>query len=294
MGECALFRGLSFEDTPEYENKLEWLTSNTHLSSDEISKELERFPSIVIGYEQALLNLEHGKDLYFPSAFTLGHDSIRINGLIWMGDKAFMEKQIKDKLDKGFGTIKLKIGTNWLEEKKILTSLRKSYPSSELVLRVDANGAFSYEKAKEVLNELHSLEIHSIEQPIKAGQRALLSNLVKESATPIALDEELIGVTTTKDKEELLDTVNPPYLILKPSLLGGFKATDEWIALAEKRGIGWWITSALESNLGLNALAQYTYTKKPELPQGLGTGALFSNNLESSLSLTGELLTKKT
>ncbi len=293
QGECALFRGLSFEDTPQYEEKLQWLVKNINLPKLEIEKELKAYPSILMGYEQAILNLNYGDDLYFPSAFTQAKDSIVINGLIWMGDKASMEAQIQQKLDLGFKTLKLKIGTNWQEEKTILSSLRKTFSARDLELRVDANGAFTYEQAFSVLDELAKLEIHSIEQPIKAKQRDCMAKLAKVTSTAIALDEELIGVVELEDKKELLEQIKPQYIILKPSLLGGFKASDEWISLAEKLKIGWWITSALESNMGLNALAQYTYTKNPTLPQGLGTGALYKNNLASSLILQGENLYKK-
>ncbi|MHA6727198.1 o-succinylbenzoate synthase [Chryseobacterium sp. A301] len=293
LGECALFRGLSMEDTPLYEEKLQWLLKNINLPPGEIENELRAFPSILIGYEQAMLNLRFGKDLYFPSDFTEGKDSLVINGLIWMGDKAYMESQIQQKLEAGYKTLKLKIGTHWEEEKTILTSLRQTFSAKDLELRVDANGAFTYEQALKVLDELAELEIHSIEQPIKANQKDLMERLAKATPTPIALDEELIGVVQPEDKKDLLEKIKPQYIILKPSLLGGFKATDEWISLAENVGIGWWITSALESNLGLNAIAQYTYTKNPTLPQGLGTGSLYQNNLDSSLILEGENLRKK-
>lgn len=293
IGECGLFRGLSYDDVPEYEEKLKWLCENINEDYEFLKEELRHFPSIWFGYEQALLNIKNGSDIYFPSNFTEGNASIKINGLIWMGSTEFMEEQIEEKLKLGFDCIKLKIGTDWNSEKKILKELREKFPAEKLELRVDANGAFSFEEAKEVLKELSDLKIHSIEQPIKAGNTEQMKLLCAETATPIALDEELIGVVNASEKIKLLETIKPQYIILKPSLVGGFSGCDEWISAAENFGIDWWITSALESNIGLNAIAQYTFTKGNPLPQGLGTGSLFTNNFESSLLLTGDQLTKE-
>ncbi|WP_027385108.1 o-succinylbenzoate synthase [Epilithonimonas caeni] len=290
IGECSLFRGLSFDDDDDYEDALEWACRNINLKLEELQEELINHPSIIFGIEQALLNLEHQGDLYFPSDFTDGKDSIKINGLIWMGDADYMQSQIEDKLNNNFTCIKLKIGTDWDSEKEILRSLRKKYPKDKIELRVDANGAFSPEQAKIVLQELANLEIHSIEQPIQAGNWQAMAELCKNTPTPIALDEELIGVLNIESKKELLKEINPQYIILKPSLIGGFSGSDEWINLAEKNNIGWWITSALESNIGLNSIAQYTYLKQNPMPQGLGTGGLFTNNFETPLILKGENL----
>ena len=290
IGECALFRGLSFEDIPEYEEMLQWLCDNINENKKILRKELLHFPSIWFGYEQAMLNLKHGEDLYFPSDFSEGYSSIKINGLIWMGDATFLQQQIEEKLDQGFDCLKLKIGVDWKAEKEIIQHLRAKFPKDELELRVDANGGFSVEEAKTVLQVLADLEIHSIEQPIKAGQISEMAELCKNSPTPIALDEELIGVLNFEDKKELLEKINPQFIILKPSLVGGFSGTDEWISFAESKKIGWWITSALESNIGLNAIAQYTFTKNAKIPQGLGTGGLFTNNILSRLVLHGDEL----
>ena len=290
VGECGLFRGLSYDDRPDYELKLQWLCDNIHLSSEELYEELVHYPSIWFGYEQAMQNLKFGSDVYFPSSFTQKENSITINGLIWMGNVDFMKEQIEAKLKEKFHCIKLKIGVNWEEERLVIEELRRSFPKEQLELRVDANGAFSLEKAYDVLKQLADLDIHSIEQPIKAGQWSEMANLCKETPTAIALDEELIGVVDYSKKVELLDSILPQYIILKPSLVGGFKGSDEWISLSEERGIGWWITSALESNIGLNAIAQYTFNKQNPMPQGLGTGALFTNNFESSLQLVGDQL----
>ena len=251
--------------------------------------------------------------MYFPSDFTDGKDSIKINGLIWMGNADFMQSQIEEKLAKGFDCIKLKIGVDWKSEKEIIKKLREKFPKEQLELRVDANGAFSYEEARMVLQELADLGIHSIEQPIKKSQVKSkksqetdeinstdccvpwneMAKLCAETPTPIALDEELIGVIDFEEKKKLLETIKPQYIILKPALVGGFSGSDEWIVLAESLGIDWWITSALESNIGLNAICQYTYTKKNPLPQGLGTGALFTNNFETHLQLEGDQMWHK-
>lgn len=301
IGECALFRGLSFDDVPNYEEKLSWLCENINENPEVLKQELQNFPSIWFGYEQAILNLNLPENIYFPSEFTEGKSSIKINGLIWMGNADFMQSQIQEKLEQGFNCIKLKIGVDWASEKEILKNLRQKFSSEILELRVDANGGFSFEEAKIVLQELADLEIHSIEQPIKAGilrqtQRDkvyAMAELCAETPTPIALDEELIGIVNFEEKKQLLEQIKPQYIILKPALVGGFSGCDEWIFLAENLKIGWWITSALESNIGLNAIAQYTFLKNNKMPQGLGTGALFTNNLPSVLALNGDQLSFK-
>lgn len=290
IGECAVFRGLSFDDRPDYEEKLKWLCENINLDEAFLKEELKEFPSIWFGYEQAVLNLRNGGNLYFPSEFTEGKSAITINGLIWMGDAAYMEEQIQDKLKKGFHCIKLKIGVDWKSEHIILQKLREKFSKDQLELRVDANGGFSKDEAIVVLQQLADLHIHSIEQPVKAGNWDDMAELCAKTPIPIALDEELIGIIDPEKKKQLLEKIKPQYIILKPALVGGFAGSDEWISLAENQNIGWWITSALESNIGLNAIAQYTFTKKNPMPQGLGTGALFVNNFESVLELKNELL----
>ncbi|WKS94771.1 o-succinylbenzoate synthase [Riemerella columbina] len=285
LGECGLFRGLSCDDVPNYEETLAWLCENINKDTDFLKEKLRRYPSIWIGYEQALRNLDYGGALYFPSELTQGLGQIAINGLIWMGSQESMQQQIEAKLAQGFDCIKLKIGVDWKVERNILAQLRRLFPKEQLELRVDANGAFDFDEAQKVLEDLYQLDIHSIEQPIKAGNKAQMQQLCASTPTPIALDEELIGVVNLDEKRELLEFIQPQYIILKPSLVGGFSGSDEWIMLAESLGIGWWITSALESNIGLNAIAQYTYTKNNPMPQGLGTGELFTNNLETPLFL---------
>ena len=292
IGECAVFKGLSADDRPDYEIKLQWLCTNIHVPKIELLVALIEFPSIQFGLEQALLSLE-SKTVFelFPSKFTQSEDTISINGLIWMGSKEFMNQQIKDKLAAGFSTIKMKIGAIDFEtELNLLKSIRKEFSSKEIELRVDANGAFIPSEALEKLKKLSDFEIHSIEQPIKQGQFYEMADLCLKTPLPIALDEELIGVFNVTKQQEVLQTINPQYIILKPSLVGGFSGSEQWITFAENQKIGWWITSALESNVGLNAIAQWTYTLGNKMPQGLGTGGLFTNNFECPLEVeTGRL-----
>lgn len=285
IGECAVFRGLSADDTPNYENQLKWLCENIHLGLNELLKALEAYPSIQFGLETAFASLKsHDVFELFPSKFTQNEAPIAINGLIWMGSEAFMKQQIEEKLKAGFSCIKMKIGAiDFQKEIDLLKAIRKDFSAKDIELRVDANGAFSASEALEKLKRLADLELHSIEQPIKQGQIDVMAQLCEQTPLPIALDEELIGVFHVTNKEKLLQTIKPQYIILKPSLVGGFKGSDAWIDIAEKNNIGWWITSALESNIGLNAIAQYTYKKQSKMPQGLGTGGLFTNNIEAPL-----------
>ena len=287
VGECAIFRGLSVDDVPGYEEKLEWLSKNVNKDKSELLQELIEFPSIQFGLEQALLSLK-SKDKFelFSSSFTKNEAPININGLVWMGSELFMKKQIEEKLKSGFTTIKLKIGAiDFKTEYNLLKSIRKDFYAKEITLRVDANGGFLPNEALDKLKYLSDLEIHSIEQPIKPKQWQEMAELCLKSPLDIALDEELIGVLYKKDKQQIIENVKPQYIILKPSLIGGIQGSNEWIELAEKNKIDWWITSALESNIGLNAIAQYTYSLKTTIPQGLGTGGLFTNNIKSPLEV---------
>lgn len=289
MGECALFRGLSADDRKNYEEKLEEVCQRI----EEVKmEELEEWSSIRFGVEMALQDLAMGgRQLYFPSAFTEGRLAIEINGLIWMGDKSTMLQRIQQKLEAGFHCIKLKIGAIDFEaELSLLQYIRERFSREKVELRVDANGAFAPEEAMSKLEALAAFGLHSIEQPIRQGQWEEMAHLCRETPIPIALDEELIGVYGRKKKLELLEKVQPQYIILKPALCGGFSGAREWIELAEKRGIGWWVTSALESNIGLNALAQWVATLGNPMPQGLGTGQLYTNNLWSPLRQEGECL----
>ena len=287
VGECGLFRGLSVDDRSDYEEKLKWTCNNIQLGLDVLIEALIEFPSIQFGLEMAFKSLESEDEFaLFPSAFVTGEASIPINGLVWMGTEAFMKQQIKEKIEAGFSCIKMKIGAiDFQTEINLLKSIRKEYSAKDIELRVDANGAFSASDALEKLKILSELDLHSIEQPIKPNQFEAMKKLCEETPLPIALDEELIGVFSVMKKKELLQMINPQYIILKPSLIGGFVGSNAWIDIAERQHIGWWITSALESNVGLNAIAQYTYTLQNEKPQGLGTGGLFTNNFESPLQV---------
>lgn len=295
IGECGLFRGLSSDDRPDYEDKLQWTCNHIYLGLEELLQELTEFPSIQFGLEQAFKSLKSESPFeLFPSEFTIGNASIPINGLIWMGSEAFMKDQIKEKLKAGFDCIKMKIGAiDFNTELKLLKSIRQEFSATDIELRVDANGAFSPEHALEQLKRLSDYNLHSIEQPIKQGQFETMAKLCEQTPLPIALDEELIGVFSVTKQTELLQMINPQYIILKPSLVGGFSGSQQWIDIAENNQIGWWITSALESNVGLNAIAQWTYTLKSNLPQGLGTGSLFTNNFESPLQVKNGTLQYK-
>lgn len=282
IGECSIIPGLSpdFEDFESYETKLQAVC-------DDLTSDLSDWPSIRFAIETALLDLKNGgKGIYFKNAFTSSQKRIPINGLVWMGDIDFMREQIDAKLAAGFTTIKMKIGAiNFDSEIELLQSIRDRYSSNDITLRVDANGAFSPDDALSKLRQLSDLDIHSIEQPIKAGQWNEMAELCQQTPLDIALDEELIGVNDIEEKKRLIQTIQPQYIILKPSLHGGIIGCREWIKIANENGIPWWITSALESNIGLNAICQFTAEYDNDLPQGLGTGSLYVNNVESSLTV---------
>ncbi len=284
IGECALFRGLSAEDSEDYERLLKQACSHP--------LDLPPVSSIRFGFESAFADMNKGgRQRLEETPFTVGETSITINGLVWMGDKTTMRKRIAQKLDQGFRCIKLKIGgIKFDDEIELLKEIRQNFSSTEIELRLDANGAFDSEHASEKLDRLAKFEIHSIEQPIKPSQWEKLARICEQSPIPIALDEELIGYNSDSTKISILDTIRPSYVILKPSLCGGFKEADRWIALSEERGIGWWATSALESNIGLNAIAQWVSKYNPSLPQGLGTGGLYLHNFHCPLILEGDRL----
>lgn len=290
IGECGLLKGLSIDDREDYEETLRWACEHVHLGLESLYNKLQDFPSIQFGLEMAFQSLSSTDPyLLFPSKFTEGKKGMVINGLIWMGEKSFMKQQIQDKLDAGFSCIKLKIGAiDFQSELDLLSYIRTEFSASELELRVDANGAFSFDSALDKLKRLSAYDLHSIEQPIAQGQWQNMATLCEETPLPIALDEELIGIHGVTNKEKALLTIKPQYIILKPSLIGGFKGAKEWIELADQHGTGWWITSALESNIGLNAISQFTFLQNNEMPQGLGTGSLYTNNIESPLTIEGE------
>ncbi|MFA9191403.1 o-succinylbenzoate synthase [Flavobacterium sp. FZUC8N2.13] len=297
IGECGILRGLSADDRPDYEAKLQWTCTNIHLGKEALWEALMDFPSIQFGVEMAFQSLaSESPFLLFPSAFTEGEKSIEINGLIWMGEAAFMKQQIEEKLAQGFRCVKLKIGAiDFYKELELLRFIREHFTPEQVEIRVDANGAFSLNEALYKLNKLYGFELHSIEQPIQKNNTDRMAELCKTTPFPIALDEELIGVFSLVEKEQLLQKIKPQYIILKPSFVGGFRGTQEWISLAEKHQIGWWITSALESNVGLNAIAQWTFLQHNLMPQGLGTGGLYTNNFDCPLEVSqGHLWYEKT
>ena len=292
IGECGILRTLSIDDRPDYEEKLQWVCNNIHLGKDKLWESLLEFPSIQFGVEMAFLSLASKSPFeLFESEFTNGQKSILINGLVWMGEEAFMKQQIEEKLAQGFTCIKLKIGAiDFEKELGLLRFIRQHFDEKIIEIRVDANGAFSSNDALYKLEQLAGYKLHSIEQPIQKNNTDSMAELCKITPLPIALDEELIGVFLRSEKEALLQKIMPQYIILKPSLVGGFRGTLEWISIAEKHNIQWWITSALESNIGLNAIAQFTYTLQNKLPQGLGTGGLYTNNFDCPLEvLNGQL-----
>lgn len=334
IGECSVLPGLSPDDDPMLEAMIKETCENIHLlvpgdlhfnnprgNARQVSEprnvntsrdstpslpdqlkgavfheSLAKWPAIRFALETALIDLANGgaKNL-FPSPFSNGEAGIPINGLIWMGTPGEMSRQIEEKLEAGFSCLKMKIGAIDFEaEYKILKRLRKEFPENELELRVDANGAFSPAKAPRVLEQLAKLDIHSIEQPIAAGQWQEMAALSESSPLPIALDEELVGITEATEQKKMISTIRPHYIILKPSLTGGFLASQQWIDVAREHDTGWWVTSALESNIGLNAIARWTYTLNNPMHQGLGTGQVFTNNIESRLKIEhGQLWLQK-
>lgn len=300
IGECSIIPGLSpdYLSHEQYEAKLSEVI--THINSKGITTDLlqslKLFPSILFGVESAQLDLNNGgKRLYFDNSFSQGLRKIAINGLVWMGDSSFMKEQIEEKLALGFTTIKMKVGAiDFDNEIALLSFIRERFSREKITLRVDANGAFTMQNARQKLEALSSLDIHSIEQPIAAGNWTNMSELCVNTPLPIALDEELIGINSIKDKINLLDQIKPQFIILKPSLHGGISGTKEWIKLAEERQIPWWMTSALESNVGLSCIAQLAGEYKNELPQGLGTGSLYFENIPSNLKVEkGFIFTEK-
>lgn len=290
IGEAGLFRGLSCDDLPEYESWLSQVCADIERFVPDGGTALAAYPSIRFGVETALLDLRGGgRRMLFDTPWSRGTRAMEINGLIWMGDEPTMRRRIEEKLADGFRCIKVKIGgIDFEREVGMLTHLREMAPDIEI--RLDANGAFSPADAPARLERLARIGIHSIEQPLRQGQWMEMASICAQSPIPVALDEELIGINDTAVKREMLDTVKPAYIILKPTLTGGFAASDEWIRLASERGIGWWATSALESNIGLNAIAQWVSSYNPGMPQGLGTGLLYHNNIDSPLTLRGDRL----
>lgn len=289
LGEAAVFPGLSPEADHRYEYKLMELMANVVIGKP---TDLSQHSSIQFGFEQALRDFASGgQGLYFPSEFTEGKKSVVINGLVWMGNYDEMHARLVEKIEEGFHCIKIKIGAiDWQQELRLIKDIREKYSPEVVTIRVDANGGFSMDSAMPRLHQLAALGVHSIEQPIPARNPDLMKFLCEVSPLPIALDEELIGIYSREDRLKMLEYIRPAYIILKPALCGGFSGALEWMELADSLGIGYWITSALESNVGLNAISQFAAQLPITIPQGLGTGALYTNNFQSPLRLEGENL----
>ena len=297
VGECAPLPDLSCDALPDetYEAKLHHFCQNLCQTGELDTDALRDYPSMLFGLETALLSLRSfHSSLLFDTPFSRGEEGIPINGLVWMGSHDEMLQRLEEKLEKGFRCVKLKIGAiDFEQELDLIRRIRDRFSFHEVELRLDANGAFPYEEALYKLELLSQYAIHSIEQPIKQGQWAYMAELCRESPLPIALDEELIGVNDPEMKAHMLHIIKPRYIILKPSLHGGMIGCREWIAAAREQGIGSWITSALESNIGLNAIAQFAsavYGPHISLPQGLGTGQLFTDNIPLPLTIRGDSL----
>lgn len=292
IGEVSIIPGLSKDDENTIEQKLSVLCAAINENSQNLDEIIADYPAIKFGLETALLDFESkGSKILFESDFTRGESGIPTNGLIWMGNSDEMMARVKQKLDAGFRCLKMKIGAVDIEEElQIIRNLRREYSSSVLELRVDANGAFTYTEAKGILQKLADWEVHSIEQPIMPTQIDEMADLCSTSPIPVALDEELIGIAPYENKFKLIDIIRPQYLILKPSLLGGLGESNDWINIAKQLGIGWWVTSALESNIGLSAIAQWVAGLETSMHQGLGLGNLYKKNIDSPLELHGEKL----
>lgn len=294
IGECAPLPQLSCDDIPDYEAVLRRFCDIIEATGSIPYDEMRNYPSMLFGVETALAQLSRTDGLLYDTPFSHGEEGIPINGLVWMGTHDEMLSRLKEKLALGFRCVKLKIGAiDFAKELDLIQHIRKHFSREEVELRVDANGGFTPDVALERLQELARYDIHSIEQPIMTHQWSEMAQLCQLSPLPIALDEELIGVNSTDEKIRLLDTIKPQYIILKPSLHGGVAGTREWIALANERGIGSWITSALESNIGLNAIAQLAadiYGPQITMPQGLGTGMLFTDNIPMPLEIRNDCL----
>lgn len=282
IGECGLLPGLSVDNLAAYEQCLNMICANIKQVQ---TSQLTNFPSIRFGIEMARISLNHIDPFcIYDTPFFRGTKKLDINGLIWMGDFDFMAQQIEEKINKGFRCIKLKIGAiNFEDELTLIKKIRKQYGVEDIEIRVDANGAFTPDEALSKLNQLAACKLHSIEQPIAAGQWEQMAVLCEQTPLAIALDEELIGIHHQELRNQMLSTIKPQFLIFKPSLIGGFEMTEAWIQLCKKHHIGWWLTSALESNIGLNAIAQFCDKWQVSIPQGLGTGQLYTNNIASPL-----------
>jgi len=289
IGECSIIKGLSRDDLATLPDMLQEVCEKIE-QWDEIKKDILRtHPAIVFPVESALLDLKNGgKKILFESTFTNSLQPIPINGLVWMADEKKMSTEINEKYEKGFRCIKLKVGAiDFDAECRLLSKIRNDFNKDKIEIRVDANGAFQPNIVRERLRRLSAFDIHSIEQPIAINQWQLMAELCHEKTIDIALDEELIPVFEKDKMQQLLDTIKPQYIILKPSLIGGLTIADKWISIAEKMNINWWATSALETNIGLNAISQWVANKGVSTTQGLGTGELYQKNIASPLFIDG-------
>lgn len=294
IGECAPLPNLSCDDIPDYEEVLSQMAAMLCEKGRLPLEKLRDYPSMLFGLETALLALRRQGPMLYDTPFAFRQEGIPINGLVWMGSYDEMLPRIEEKLSKGFRCVKLKIGAiDFDDELRLIELIRSRFPADVVQLRVDANGAFTSNDALEKMERLSRYGIHSIEQPIRQGQWEAMARLCRETPLPIALDEELIGVNSLEDKTSLQDTIRPQYIVLKPSLHGGMSGTREWVSLASHRNIGSWLTSALESNIGLNAIAHLAadiYGPAITFPQGLGTGQLFTDNIPMQLEIRGDEL----
>ena len=297
VGECATLPDLSCDAMPpnEYERKLRTFCDEYERTGVIDYEAMHPYPSMLFGLETAVAQFNAKGSLnFFDTPFGRGEEGISINGLVWMGTFEEMFERLEAKLKAGFRCIKIKIGAiDFDRELQLIRHIRSTFSRNDVELRVDANGGFTPEEALSRMEALVQYDIHSIEQPIKQHQWTEMARLCTTTPLPIGLDEELIGVNERQKKIELLDTIRPQYIVLKPSLHGGMAGTEEWIQLARERNIGSWITSALESNVGLNAIAQLTasiYGTNIRHAQGLGTGQLFADNIEMPLKVIGDKL----
>ena len=297
VGECATLPDLSCDAMPpnEYERKLRTFCDEYERTGVIDYEAMRAYPSMLFGLETAVAQFNAKGSLnFFDTPFGRGEEGIPINGLVWMGTFEEMFERLEAKLKAGFRCIKIKIGAiDFDRELQLIRHIRSTFSRNDVELRVDANGGFTPEEALSRMEALVQYDIHSIEQPIKQHQWTEMARLCTTTPLPIGLDEELIGVNERQKKIELLDTIRPQYIVLKPSLHGGMAGTAEWIQLARERNIGSWITSALESNVGLNAIAQLTasiYGTNIRHAQGLGTGQLFADNIEMPLKVIDDKL----
>ena len=290
IGECSIIEGLSPESPQIVQNILEEIPQYLKMGKEFLLHRYAKAPALQFAIEMAFSGLNsHHPLLHFDTQFTHHQQTIPINGLIWMGNVDTMMTQLEEKINLGFSCIKIKVGAiDFESECNFLAHIRKRFHSSDLTLRLDANGAFQPEDAIQKLSRLSEYNIHSIEQPIAPGQWKEMATLGKTSPIPIALDEELIGISSKQEKVNLIQEIKPQYIIIKPSLVGGWQGSDQWVSIAEKHAVDWWATSALESNIGLNAIAQWVSTKQINRPQGLGTGSVFTNNIETPLYISGQ------